>query len=73
MARILVVDDEPDIVRFAVNVLEGRGHDVSTAADGPEALEAARGLGVKPVGDVPDWTLDGGSVRGDGLRGRGKS
>ncbi|MEE9385019.1 MAG: response regulator [Nannocystaceae bacterium] len=42
MARILVVDDEPDIVRFAVSVLGGRGHDVSVEVDGPSALEAAR-------------------------------
>ena len=42
MARILVVDDEPDIVRFAVTVLEARGHNVTTAQDGPSALERAR-------------------------------
>lgn len=42
MARILVVDDEPDIVRFAVSVLESRGHQVTTAGDGPSALESAR-------------------------------
>ncbi len=42
MARILVVDDEPDIVRFAVSVLEARGHQVSTATDGPTAIERAR-------------------------------
>lgn len=41
MARILVVDDEPDIVRFAVTVLEARGHRVTTATDGRAALAAA--------------------------------
>lgn len=40
MAKILVVDDEPDIVRVVVKILESRGHDVITAADGPQGLEA---------------------------------
>jgi CheY-like chemotaxis protein/DNA-binding CsgD family transcriptional regulator len=40
MARVLVVDDEPDIVLFAQVNLELSGHEVRTAADGAEALEA---------------------------------
>ena len=39
MAKILVVDDEPDIVRVVVKIMEARGHVVSTAKDGAEALE----------------------------------
>jgi len=39
MARILVVDDEPDIVRVIVKIMEARGHTVATARDGMEALE----------------------------------
>jgi CheY-like chemotaxis protein len=39
MARILVVDDEPDIVRVVVKIMEARGHQVSTARDGVEAIE----------------------------------
>ena len=39
MARILVVDDEPDIVRVVVKIMEARGHQVTTARDGIEALE----------------------------------
>lgn len=42
MARILVADDEPDIVRFVVDAVTSRGHQVQTAAEGPEALAAAR-------------------------------
>jgi two-component system alkaline phosphatase synthesis response regulator PhoP len=42
MARILVVDDEPDIVRAVVRLLNARGHDVATARDGHEALEHVR-------------------------------
>lgn len=43
MAKILVVDDEPDIVRVVVKIMESRGHEVSTAVDGPTALEAVKG------------------------------
>lgn len=39
MARILVVDDEPDIVRVVVKIMEARGHVVTTAHDGVEALD----------------------------------
>lgn len=41
MAKILVVDDEPDIVRIVVKIMESRGHTVLTARDGEEALVAA--------------------------------
>src|SRR5882672_2877054 len=39
MARILVVDDEPDILLLHRLNLEGAGHDVLLAADGMKALE----------------------------------
>ena len=42
MAKILVVDDEPDIVRVVVKIMESRGHTVVTATDGLHAIEAAR-------------------------------
>jgi CheY-like chemotaxis protein len=38
MARVLVIDDEPDVVRLILKVLSGRGHVVSTARDGASAL-----------------------------------
>jgi CheY-like chemotaxis protein len=38
MARVLVIDDEPDIVRLIGKVLSGRGHIVATARDGASAL-----------------------------------
>jgi CheY-like chemotaxis protein len=38
MARILVVDDDPDFVRAARIVLEREGYTVDSAADGDEAL-----------------------------------
>ncbi len=40
--RILVVDDEPDIVALVAYHLAKAGYRVSTAATGPEALDAAR-------------------------------
>lgn len=40
--RILAVDDEPDILRLTVFLLESWGYDVSTAANGRQALERAR-------------------------------
>jgi CheY-like chemotaxis protein len=42
MARILVVDDEPDIVRVVVKILASRGHQMTTASDGEEALETMK-------------------------------
>lgn len=41
MARILVVDDEPDIVRVVVAIMKERGHEVDTARNGERALEKA--------------------------------
>ena len=42
MARILVVDDEPTLVRTLKFSLEREGYDVLTASDGEQALAAAR-------------------------------
>jgi CheY-like chemotaxis protein len=39
--RILVVDDEADVRRFLTAVLEKRGYETMTAADGREAYEIA--------------------------------
>ena len=39
--RILVVDDEPDIVSALLTLLEMEGHEVRTAYDGETALEIA--------------------------------
>ena len=40
--KILIVDDEPDILRLTSLRLRKLGYDVLTAADGKEALEATR-------------------------------
>ena len=41
-ARVLVVDDEPDIVALVAYHLARAGYRVSTASSGPDALDAAR-------------------------------
>jgi CheY-like chemotaxis protein len=38
MSRILIVDDEPDLVALMSRWLEREGHEVASAADGPQAL-----------------------------------
>ena len=42
MRTVLVVDDEPEIVRLVRDYLERAGFAVAVAADGPSALRAAR-------------------------------
>lgn len=55
--RILVVDDEADIVALIVYHLAKAGYRVSTAATGPDAIEAA--LREKPALIVLDLMLPG--------------
>src|SRR5579862_4778168 len=47
--RILVVDDEEPVRKFVERVLREAGYEVSTAADGPEAIAAAAKMGVLDV------------------------
>lgn len=42
--RILIVDDEPDILKILGNRLEHAGYDVAKASDGREALEKIEGV-----------------------------
>ena len=42
MARVLVIDDEPDVVRLIVKVLSGRGHIVQIAREGADALQRVK-------------------------------
>ncbi|MBC7256762.1 MAG: response regulator, partial [Chloroflexi bacterium] len=39
MAKILIVDDDPDFVETTRLVLESAGHEVVSAADGDEGLK----------------------------------
>jgi CheY-like chemotaxis protein len=42
MAKVLVVDDDPDFVKVTTKVLEKAGHDVVSAANGAKALKTMR-------------------------------
>jgi len=42
MATILVVDDDPDFVEITRTILEANGYEVTTAANGDEALRLMR-------------------------------
>lgn len=55
--RILVADDDPDILRLLKRRLRHRGYDVVTATDGSAALEVAISLRLDAV--VLDWVMPG--------------
>jgi CheY-like chemotaxis protein len=55
--RILVLDDEPDIVEATAALLELNGHDVHTALEAHEALEGA--LALRPDVVLADIGLPG--------------
>lgn len=42
MPNILIVDDDPDFVEITRTILESKGHKVSSASDGEEAMESIR-------------------------------
>jgi CheY-like chemotaxis protein len=42
VAKILLVDDDPDFVNITRTVLQSKNHEVKTAANGQQALEAMR-------------------------------
>jgi DNA-binding response OmpR family regulator len=50
MAKILIVDDDPDFVEITRIVLESNDYDVISASDGEEAIE-------KMKSDTPDLVL----------------
>ena len=55
MAKILVVEDDPDISALVVHKLRGAGHTVLDASDGEAALVAVRS--EQPDLVVLDWML----------------
>lgn len=57
MAKILIVDDEPSIVKLVCAYLEPEGYEIYTAQDGPSGLKAARAF--KPDLIVLDVMLPG--------------
>ena len=57
MTKILVVDDEPSIVKLVTAYLRPEGYEVLTAADGPAGLKSARAF--KPDVVILDIMLPG--------------
>jgi CheY-like chemotaxis protein len=55
MARVLVVDDDPDIRDLVRFKLEAEGHELLTAPDGEAGLAAAREH--QPDLVLADWTM----------------
>ena len=59
LTRILVVEDEPEVLSLVVAILEGVGYQVSTARNGEEALEVIDS-GLHPDLLLTDAVLPGG-------------
>ena len=58
LARILVVDDEPQILRVLRRGLESQGFEVVTAPDAPTALQIFRAMPVSLI--ITDLRMPGG-------------
>jgi len=56
MAKILIIDDDPDMVLAAQMTLEAAGHEIFTAANGTEGLAQIRA--IKPDLIVLDVMMD---------------
>lgn len=56
-ARLLIVDDEPDMLRSLRRILRLRGYQVDTASSGEEAIQRARQ--GKPDGILVDLRMPG--------------
>lgn len=57
MARVLVVEDDADILTLIVHKLEQAGHDVTARTDGPAGLATAREIHPELI--VLDWMVPG--------------
>ena len=62
MARVIVVDDQPEIRRLLRILLEGEGFEVDEAADGTEALAMKMGRNDIVLLDVMMPGIDGWTV-----------
>jgi len=57
---ILVIEDDPDLRDLLRFLLEGEGHSVAVAPDGPAALDMVAHDGVRPGLVLADYNLPGG-------------
>jgi CheY-like chemotaxis protein len=61
--KILLIDDDPDMVLSVRLILENRGYEVHTAANAAEA-EAVLARGIQPDGMILDIMMSG---KGEGI------
>ena len=61
MARILCIDDEPNVVKLKCAILEQAGHEATPATSAQEAIELMQNQEFDAV--VTDWRLGEGSGR----------
>ncbi|HEY1015477.1 MAG TPA: response regulator [Herpetosiphonaceae bacterium] len=54
MAKVMVVDDEDELVDMIGMVVEDLGHEVMTATNGKEAIRALAGVGAPPALIISD-------------------
>lgn len=68
MKRILVIDDEPDLVEVLSSILEFEGYEVFAARNGHEGIQRAEEL--QPDLVILDYMMPGlnGAAVGDALR-----
>lgn len=57
MAKILVIDDEPSMLRYLVRLLETLGHETVAADNSPDGCEKARDPGVRLI--ISDLAMPG--------------
>jgi DNA-binding response OmpR family regulator len=55
MAKILIIEDEPDVLLLLENRVRSAGHEVSSAADGEQGLDLAATL--RPDLVILDWMM----------------
>jgi len=55
VSRILIVEDEPDVLLLLENRVRGAGHDVQSASDGQTGLDLA--LSESPDLIILDWMM----------------
>jgi DNA-binding response OmpR family regulator len=69
MARVLIVDDDVELLDSLVDAIAFGGHEVSTAANGREAIEVLRSRSIDLVVlDVMMPGMDGAQFRAEQLR-----
>lgn len=66
--KIVIVDDDPDVVELLIQLLKAEGHIVRTASDAASAINLVAGGAIKPELLLTDYNLPGGMNGLDLLR-----